>query len=47
MQEHPFEDFEPNNFSDENYSKIDLHKNIVDKIILVSKSGKKWLEKLI
>ncbi len=41
MQEHPFEDFEPNNFSDENYSKIDLHKNIVDKIILVSKSGKK------
>ena len=41
MEEHPFEDFEPNNFSDENYSKIDLHKNIVDKIILVSKSGKK------
>ena len=25
----------------ENYSKIDLHKNIADKIILVSKSGKK------
>ncbi|MAU30415.1 MAG: isoleucine--tRNA ligase [Flavobacteriaceae bacterium] len=41
MKEHPFEDFEPNNFSNENYSKIDLHKNIVDKIILVSKSGKK------
>ena len=41
MEEHPFEDFEPNNFSDENYSKIDLHKNIVDKIILASNSGKK------
>ena len=41
MEEHPFKDFEPNNFSVENYSKIDLHKNIVDKIILVSNSGKK------
>ena len=41
MEEHPFKDFEPNNFSDENYSKIDLHKNIVDKIILASNSGKK------
>ncbi|MBR39942.1 MAG: isoleucine--tRNA ligase [Flavobacteriaceae bacterium] len=41
MEEHPFKDFEPNNFSNENYSKIDLHKNIVDKIILVSNSGKK------
>ena len=41
MEEHPFKDFEPNNFSDDNYSKIDLHKNIVDKIILASNSGKK------
>ena len=41
MEEHPFKDFELNNFSDENYSKIDLHKNIVDKIILASNSGKK------
>ena len=41
MEEHPFKDFQPNNFSDENYSKIDLHKNIVDKIILASNSGKK------
>ena len=40
MEEHPFKDFEPNNFSNENYSKIDLHKNIVDKIILASNSGK-------
>ncbi|OUR91609.1 isoleucine--tRNA ligase [Flavobacteriales bacterium 34_180_T64] len=34
-----FEDFEVGNNSDENYSKIDLHKNIVDEIVLVSKSG--------
>ncbi|AJR02729.1 isoleucine--tRNA ligase [Siansivirga zeaxanthinifaciens] len=35
-----FEDFEVGNNSDENYAKIDLHKNIVDDIILVSASGK-------
>ena len=35
-----FEDFEVGNNSDENYAKIDLHKNIVDDIILVSESGK-------
>ena len=34
-----FEDFEVGNMSDENYAKIDLHKNIVDDIVLVSKSG--------
>ena len=34
-----FEDFEVGNNSDENYSKIDLHKNIVDEIVLVSPSG--------
>ncbi|OIQ23338.1 isoleucine--tRNA ligase [Lacinutrix sp. MedPE-SW] len=34
-----FEDFEVGNNSDENYEKIDLHKNIVDDIVLVSKSG--------
>ena len=37
MKKNPFGDFESNDFSDENYSKIDLHKNIVDKIILVLK----------
>ena len=41
MKKNPFSDFEQNNFSDENYSKIDLHKNIVDSIVLVSDSGKK------
>ncbi|HET8887059.1 MAG TPA: isoleucine--tRNA ligase, partial [Salinimicrobium sp.] len=35
-----FSDFEIGNMSDENYDKIDLHKNIVDQIILVSESGK-------
>jgi isoleucyl-tRNA synthetase len=34
-----FEDFVTGNFSEENYAKVDLHKNIVDEIILVSKSG--------
>jgi isoleucyl-tRNA synthetase len=33
-------DFEVNNFSNENYAAIDLHKNYVDEIILVSPSGK-------
>ncbi|WP_026754205.1 isoleucine--tRNA ligase [Sediminibacter sp. Hel_I_10] len=35
-----FEEFEVGNLSEENYAKIDLHKNIVDDIILVSESGK-------
>jgi isoleucyl-tRNA synthetase len=34
-----FEDFEVGNNSEENYAKIDLHKNIVDEIVLVSASG--------
>ena len=34
-----FAEFEVGNNSDENYATIDLHKNIVDEIILVSKSG--------
>ncbi|TGV02313.1 isoleucine--tRNA ligase [Flavivirga rizhaonensis] len=36
-----FEDFEVGNNSEENYAKIDLHKNIVDAIVLVSPSGQK------
>ncbi|MDP5230439.1 MAG: isoleucine--tRNA ligase [Cellulophaga sp.] len=35
-----FADFEVGNMSEENYDKIDLHKNIVDQITLVSTSGK-------
>lgn len=40
MNRNPFEGFEIGNMSKENYAKIDLHKNIVDEIILVSDSGK-------
>ncbi|MGB4448738.1 MAG: isoleucine--tRNA ligase [Cloacibacterium sp.] len=40
MTENPFKDFEVGNMSAENYAKIDLHKNIVDTITLVSDSGK-------
>ncbi len=36
-----FESFEVGNNSEENYAKIDLHKNIVDEIVLVSDSGQK------
>jgi isoleucyl-tRNA synthetase len=35
-----FADFEVGNMSEANYEKIDLHKNVVDKIVLVSPSGK-------
>ncbi|RBW54118.1 isoleucine--tRNA ligase [Tenacibaculum sp. E3R01] len=40
LSEDIFADFEVGNMSEENYDKIDLHKNVVDKIILVSASGK-------
>ncbi len=40
MTENPFAAFEVGNMSKENYANIDLHKNIVDEIILVSASGK-------
>ncbi|MFH6603289.1 isoleucine--tRNA ligase [Maribacter algicola] len=36
-----FEDFIVGDMSEENYGKIDLHKNVVDRITLVSASGKK------
>lgn len=40
MSENPFKNFEIGNMSAENYAQIDLHKNIVDQIVLVSDSGK-------
>lgn len=40
MKENPYKDFVPNDFSDENYNKIDLHRPYVDQIVLVSDSGK-------
>ena len=41
LAEDIFADFEVGNNTDENYAKIDLHKNIVDAIVLVSPSGQK------
>ena len=40
LAEDIFADFVVGDMSEENYDKIDLHKNIVDQITLVSKSGK-------
>jgi len=40
MKKEVFEDFIVGDFSEENYDKVDLHKNVVDEIILVSPSGK-------
>ncbi len=39
LSEDIFADFEIGNMSEDNYEKIDLHKNVVDKIVLVSDSG--------
>ncbi|RZK80911.1 MAG: isoleucine--tRNA ligase [Pedobacter sp.] len=40
MTENPFKGFEVGNMSEANYELIDLHKNVVDQIILTSVSGK-------
>jgi len=40
MEKDIFHDFVIGDMSEANYDKIDLHKNIVDKIVLVSPSGK-------
>ncbi|WP_313581907.1 isoleucine--tRNA ligase [Chishuiella sp.] len=40
QKENPFKDFQIGNMSEENYDLIDLHKNVVDEITLVSASGK-------
>lgn len=40
QKENPFKGFEVGNMSEENYDGIDLHKNVVDEIVLVSASGK-------
>ena len=41
MKVDPFASFEIDNMDEFNYDKIDLHKNIVDEIILSSKNGEK------
>ncbi|MCS3532369.1 isoleucine--tRNA ligase [Chryseobacterium sp. JUb7] len=40
MKENPFKDFVIGNMSEQNYALVDLHKNIVDQIILVSATGR-------
>jgi len=39
MQSNPYEGFVPNDFSEENYAKVDLHKHIVDQIVLCASNG--------
>ncbi len=39
QKENPFKGFEIGNMSEANYDLVDLHKNIVDEIVLVSPSG--------
>ncbi len=40
QSENPFQGFVIGNMSEENYDLVDLHKNVVDKIVLVAPSGK-------
>ncbi|OIQ17664.1 MAG: isoleucine--tRNA ligase [Flavobacterium sp. MedPE-SWcel] len=40
MTENPFKGFEAGNMSEDNYDLVDLHKNVVDRITLISASGK-------
>lgn len=40
QNENPFKGFEIGNMSETNYDLVDLHKNVVDAIVLVSPSGK-------
>lgn len=43
MKENPYKEFVPNDFSKENYHKIDLHRPYVDDIFLVSPTGQKMV----
>lgn len=40
MKENPLKNFNPGNFSEENYNSFDLHRPYADDIVLVSASGK-------
>ncbi|MVO09717.1 isoleucine--tRNA ligase [Flavobacterium sp. TP390] len=40
QKENPYKEFVIGNMSEENYELVDLHKNVVDNIVLVSPSGK-------
>ena len=39
MQENPFQNFSEGDFTESNYDSIDLHKNVVDQIVLCSPKG--------
>ena len=39
MKEHPLQEFQPGNLAEENYATVDLHRHVVDEIVLVSDSG--------
>ena len=41
MKENPYKAFIPNDFSKDNYNKVDIHRPYVDEIFLVSPSGQK------
>lgn len=41
MSENPMKDFDPDDMSAENYQRFDFHRPYVDKVVLVSKTGKK------
>lgn len=40
MEENPFADFVPDDFSDQNYNSFDLHRPYADRIVLLAPSGK-------
>jgi len=40
QKSNPFAGFQMNNMTEENYDLVDLHKNIVDEIVLISATGK-------
>ena len=40
QSQNPFKEFEIGNMKEENYNLVDLHKNVVDAIVLVSQTGK-------
>ena len=40
MSDNPLTDFVPGDMSNDNYDKVDIHKHIVDAIVLISESGK-------
>lgn len=39
MKQNPLSDFEPGNFSEDNYNTFDLHKNYMDNVVLASSKG--------